>query len=344
MFGRELYYIGLDIHKKTIAYCIKSESGNIVAEGTIRATPEELREWANGLDCSWVAGMESTLFCDWVYDVLMEFEETVKVGNNRKLKAISTAKNKNDKVDARMLADLLRADLYPECYMAPAWIRELKRVLRYRNLLVGQMVQLKNRNAGVLMQYGETYNKKALHGKKYLPELLPKLRETPESAQGLLKLGHQQIWLLKALEQQLIRDLAAHPRLKERVERLRTIPGVGVVTALTWALEIGEPERFSSQREAISYCGLCPGQCESGGKVYKRGISKQRNAHLQSVLIEAAHLAPRFNDELRAYHQRLRDRGKPANIAALEVGRKLVRILLAVDKRQEPYKAKEKTE
>ncbi len=84
----------------------------------------------------------------------------------------------------------------------------------------------------------------------------------------------------------------------ERVERLKTIPGVGVILALTWALEIGEVQRFGSIRRAMSYCGLCSAQRESAGKPQRGPISKQRNAQLQTILIEAAKLAPRWNPEL----------------------------------------------
>lgn len=70
-----------------------------------------------------------------------------------------------------------------------------------------------------------------------------------------------------------------------------TIRGVGEVTALTWALEVGDPGRFSSARKAVSYYGLCSAQKESAGKNQRVPISKQRNKHLQTILIEAAKLA-----------------------------------------------------
>src|SRR6185295_8722188 len=95
------------------------------------------------------------------------------------LKAITASKKKNDKVDARKIADLLRCDLLPECYMAPREMRDLRRVLRYRNLVVRQATRMKNRIAGLLMETGTPYNKERLHGKAYFGELLGSLRETP---------------------------------------------------------------------------------------------------------------------------------------------------------------------
>lgn len=336
----EIYYIGLDIHKKTVAYCIKQADGQVVEEGTLQARKRELKAWAEGMKHPWIGGMEATMFSDWVYAVLVPYGVEVKVGNTFRMKAIAASKKKSDKLDARALADLLRCDWFPECYMSPAWNRELKQTLRYRNLLVRVAVRFKNRTAGLLMQGGVEYNKKKLHQKGYFSEMLAGLDETPESVKHLLKMGHQQIRLFDSLQQELVKGLLNHPNLAERVERLQSIKGVGPITSLTWALEIGDPKRFHSIRQAVSYCGLCPGHYESAGKVQKSGISKQRNPHLQSILIEAAKLAPMFNEELRAFHQQQIDKGAAANTATLEVARKLVAYLLAVDKREKPFEVR----
>jgi transposase len=88
------------------------------------------------------------------------------------LKAISAGKKKNDRVDAQKLADLLRCDYFPECHMAPAPLRDRRRVLRYRNMLVRQSTQTKNRIGGLLMETGVPYNKEKLHTKRYFSQLL----------------------------------------------------------------------------------------------------------------------------------------------------------------------------
>ena len=77
-----------------------------------------------------------------------------------------------------------------------------------------------------------------------------------------------------------------------------TIPAVGPITALTWALEVGEVKRFSSIKKAISYCGLCGAEKSSADTIQRTPLSKQRNKHLQTILIEAAKLAPRNSPAL----------------------------------------------
>jgi transposase len=101
------------------------------------------------------------------------------------------------------------------------------------------------------------------------------------------------------------------PRLRERITRLRTVPGVGPITALTWALEIGDFTRFTSTKQAISYCGLCGDEKSSADKVMRMPISKQRNKHIQRGLIEAAKPAPRECYELAVIRARALERGKP---------------------------------
>jgi transposase len=141
-------------------------------------------------------------------------------------------------------------------------------------------------------------------------------------------------------QRRLLGTLERHPLLRERVRRLQTIPGVGQTLALTWALEVGEVERLGSVRRAISYCGLCSAQRESAGKAWRGPLSKQRNRHLQWILVEAAKLAPRWNPALLAVRDRERLRGS-RNRATLAVARKLVAYLLAVDRGRRDFEVRE---
>ena len=111
---------------------------------------------------------------------------------------------------------------------------------------------------------------------------------------------------------------------------------MGPITALTWALEIGDYTRFSSIKQAISYCGLCGDEKSSADKVMRMPISKQRNKHIQRVLIEAAKLAPRESPELALTHARELERGN-RNRATLAVARKMVCYMLAFDRRQQDF-------
>src|SRR6266481_3742579 len=119
-----MYYIGLDVHKKTISYCVKDGSGCIHAEGAIPATRSDLDRWMRTLPQPWTAAMEATLFTGWIYDHLKPHATAVKVAHPLMLRAIAAAKKKNDRIDANKITDCLRCDFLPECYMASTEIRE----------------------------------------------------------------------------------------------------------------------------------------------------------------------------------------------------------------------------
>lgn len=156
-----MHYIGLDIHKKIIAYCIKAGDGTLLGNGVISATRPALEEWMEQLPRPWTVAMEATMFTGWIYDFIKPYADDIKVAHPEMLKAITAAKKKNDLSDAQKICDLLRVDLLPECYMAPSELRELRRILRYRNHIVRTATQTKNKISGLLMEVGAEYNKKS---------------------------------------------------------------------------------------------------------------------------------------------------------------------------------------
>lgn len=331
------HYIGLDIHKQTISYCEKRGDGHTVQEGVFGAKRESIWQWAGERARPWVGAMEATLFTGYVYDMLTPYAVELWVGHPLQLRAICCAKHKSDRIDADTLANLLRADLFPCCYMASPLVRELRRVLRYRNFLVRQAVAMKNKTTGLLMEVGVAYDRNRIHRKGYFNELVDGLDETPHSVRELLRTTRCGLEMFGSAQKRLLDALRKHHHLRERVRRLMTIDGVGEVTALTWALEIDTPARFSCVKKAYSYCGLCSGRNESAGKNKRAPLSKQRNPHLQRILIEAAKLAPRYNAPLARLHAALLERGYNCNRATCAVARKLVAYLLAVDRSGQDY-------
>src|SRR6266516_2692282 len=264
-------FIGFDIHKKTISYCVKDAAGEVLAEGTILSTRQSLDVWMRTLCEPWTVAMEATMFTGWIYDYLFPHAAAVKVAHPLMLRAIAAAKKKNDRIDAHKIADCLRCD----CYMASTEIRERRRTLRYRNLLVRQAVQMKNKIAVLLMEAGVSYNKQKLHKVGYFKELLATNPDINEGLRPLLRLCRETLVRLQKTESALVRSLQRDSLLAERVQRLMTIPAVGPITALTWVLEVGDVKRFSSIKRAISYCGLCGAEKSLAETVKRTPISKQ---------------------------------------------------------------------
>jgi transposase len=332
----DIYYIGFDVHKKSVSYCAKTASGEMIREGELLARREALRAWAGAQPRPWRGALEATLFSAWIYDTLKPYAQQLDMAHPARMKAIACGKKKSDRLDARTIADLLRCNLLPTCYVLSPEMRDLRRLLRYRHLVVRESVRMQNKVAGLLMETGTPFVKAKLHGKKYFTQLLETLEEVPESVKDLLRMSRGALEMFESTQKQLVKRLLIDPALQERVERLASIPAVGSITALTWALEIADPHRFPSVGDALSYCGLTTAFRSSAGKEQRGPLSKQRNAWLQSTLIEAAKLAPRWNSQLAELHERELQRGH-RNRATLQVARKLVAYLMAVDKSGKPF-------
>lgn len=331
----QMYYVGLDVHKRSVSFCVKLADGTVVQEGEVKATRVALAEWAEKLPRPWVGALEATLFSHWIYYWLQNFASEMRMGHPARMKAISSGKKKNDRVDAAMITDLLRCNLFPAIQVLPEPYVALRQILRYRNLLVRSQVQMKNKIAGLLMEAGAEYERKKLHGTKYFRQLLKDRPEISASMRPLLEFSRSQVETIRRMEHQLARQLSARPELADRLQRLTQIRGVGPITALTWVLEVGPIERLASISKAVSYCGLTSAQRSSAG-VDKRGpLSKQRNRFLQVALIEAAKIAPVWNPLLTQLHERELTRGN-RNRATLAVARKLVAFLWAADRGHQP--------
>jgi hypothetical protein len=142
------------------------------------------------------------------------------MGHPARMKAITAGKKKSDRLDARTIADLLRCDLLPKCYVLPPKLRDLRRLLRYRNLVVQQSVRMQNKMAGLLMESGTAFNKEKLHQKKYFADLMKSLQEVPESVKDLLRMSRGAMEMFESTQKQLIQRLLSEPALQQRVERL----------------------------------------------------------------------------------------------------------------------------
>jgi Transposase len=115
------HYIGFDVHKKHINFCIKDDRGGVLEEGRLPAERSALRGWAGSQTERWHGAMGATLFSGWIFDTLQPYAAQLEMAH----KAIACAKKKNDRMGALTIADLLRCNLLPACHLASPEIREL---------------------------------------------------------------------------------------------------------------------------------------------------------------------------------------------------------------------------
>ena len=212
--------------------------------------------------------MEATIFTGWIDDHLLPHASEVKVAHPLMLQAIALAKNKNDRIDAGKIADCLRCDFLPKCHMASTEILD-RRVLRYRHLLVRQMVQTRNEVSGLLTETGVEHNKSRLHKVRCFRRLMATNNEIDDSIRPPLRFSRETIERCQKTDYALVSSLGRDPRLKERIRRLSRVPGAGPITALNRALEMGDISRFRIIKQAVSHCGLCGDERSSADKVMR---------------------------------------------------------------------------
>jgi len=135
------HYIGFDVHERSISYCVNTADGQMVEENGPIAERRTLRKWASQRPQPWRGAMEATLFSGWVYDTLKPYAAQLDMAQPTMMRAISTGK-KNDSIDARTIADMVGWDWLPVCYVAPPAVRERRRMLRYRGLVVRDSVRM----------------------------------------------------------------------------------------------------------------------------------------------------------------------------------------------------------
>jgi transposase len=249
-----------------------------------------------------------------------EVERLVLVHPQR-VKAIASAKLKNDRVDSETLAQLLRCDLLPESWKADRETQARRQQVRLRATLVRQRTRLKNQVHAVLHGEGLRSPVTDLFGKRgrwwlksvKLPE---QARESVEVCLRLLDGYTEEI-------QKQNLQLSEKAKRDERVAWLMTIPGIGECSAMMVLAEIGDIGRFRDADALCSYAGLVPRVRESAGKAARCGITRQGSPWLRWMMVEAAQVATRSSAAARRYYERLL-RKKHKHVARVALARKLL--------------------
>ena len=309
-------FVGFDIHKRYITACALDAAGDVVAEIRQLSTAiEAVHAWLDALPGPVTVGLEATLYWDWLTARLAEHGHTVRVAHAFRVKLIWQARAKTDPIDARKLAELLRANLFPAIWIPDVDTRCRRQLLRGRAFLVRERTRIKNRIHGhlatenLLAPGTDVYGK---GGRAWLASapLSPVLRA---QTKRLLTLHDALTVEIHGLDAEVKRAAKGNPIVKQ----LTTMPGVGVFGALFLQAEIGSIDRFRSSHELAAYAGLVPTTRSSGGKTTHGGLGKASNRWLKWILVEIVVTLKLAPGPVGSYYRRLlRAKGKPKAQAA----------------------------
>jgi len=335
-------YVGLDVHKDFCQAAFLDQDGKLVREERFENTDSGLLELAQATQQQQVV-MESSSSSMHVYDSLVETCK-VKVAHPSKVKAIASARIKTDKIDARILAQLLRADMIPESYVPPKAYRQARLLVRYRASLVSARTRIKNQIRSLLTKEGikNPFKTNAAFGKKGLlflrnVDLEEMQRISMDSLLSLLESFNKQI---ADFDKRIINMASQDSYAKLLV----TMKGIGHLTALAVASEICDINRFSSYKKLCSYFGLVPSVYQSSTTERRGHITKQGNALLRSMLIQDARVAVRYSEYFKRKYEKLLAKGVKEKKAIVAIARRMVVIMYIMLVRNEQYVEERKGE
>jgi transposase len=332
-----MYYVGMDIHKKYSSVAVIDEQGVLVDRHRVdHRYREEVTGYFNQFPLKTQVVMEATCGWAWLSEVLQDLGLEVKLANPSKVKIIAESQIKTDKVDALVLAQLLRTNFLPESYLAPKEQREARDLLRYRISLVYLRSGVKNRVHALLTRLGIDHSYSDLFGKKgrrYLSslELPPIYRQALDGYLCLIDTINKLIGEAEVEIRKVVKE-------SEDGKRLLSAPGIGFILAYLVLVEIGDIARFPSEKKLCSYGGLVPSVHQSGAKSYHGHISKKCNRYLQWGMIEAAQEAKVIDPFLRAKAEKIQ-RKKGACVATAAVAHHLLVAIYHILKEKTTYRS-----
>jgi transposase len=316
-----MIYIGVDLHKRFCYMTAMDATGRVLDQRKVanEAASIEgyLKRWSEPL----ALAVESCSFWPAFAEAVEPLVERLVLVHPQRVKAIASAKLKNDRVDSATLAHLLRTNLLPEAWRADASTRQLRELVRLRIDLGRQRARWKNRVHALLHAHGLRCPVSDLFGnagRAWLGtvELPAATRPVLDSCLEMIDQCSRQIRVQE-------KCMKCRAEADPRVRWLTTIPGVGRYSALVLLAEIGPIERFADKKQLYSYAGLTPLLRQSAERKRSGHISRAGSPRLRWILVEAATVAARHSPAARAYYEPLAER-KHRNIARVALARKLL--------------------
>ena len=316
-----MVYLGVDLHRKRSHVVALGQGGEELLSRRIDTGPEAFTRVFGELD-PWPleVAFEATFGWGWFADLLADAGIPAHMAHPLATKAISSARVKNDTVDARTLAHLLRTNLLPEAWIAPPEVRDARRLVRMRTGLVRIRSRLKCQIHAVLAEQGVPLPVTDLFGqggRRLLKDLV-----LPEVSQGRIGANLRLIDAIDAEAAEAEREIRRRFAHDGRIRRLLPIPGIGFLTAATVTAEAWDISRFPDAARLCSWAGLTPSERSSAEHTRRGHISKQGSRWLRWVMVEAASSA-RHDPALRRFTDPITYR-RGSKIAKVALARRLL--------------------
>lgn len=328
--------IGLDVHKKMSHYTMMDEEGKELETDKFPTTREGLSEFAGTLPDDTKVAIEASTSGLFVYEYLEGLGVDVHLAHPTLVKPFAKQHAKTDKIDSRILAELLRMNRLPESYVPKGKMMDLRIEVRHRASLVRMRTRIKNKVHALLTQEGiQTPGVTDLYGKAGMV-FLEKVKLKPPRRKAL----EQYLEVLDTINRTIMEmetTLKKRAKATQEVKWLMSIPGVGFQNALLFQSEIGDVSRFERPKSLVNYAGLASKVFQSGNSVRYGHINKQSNGFIRWAAIQSARVAARQPNRFQRIYDKLKSR-KGDKIAIVAVARNLMESVYWVLTKEEDYK------
>lgn len=317
-----MIYVGVDLHRKRSHVVALDDDGTKLLSRRIPNEPEEFFRIFGELEPAPLnVAFEATYGWGWFADMLTDAGIPAHMAHPLATKAISSARVKNDAVDAKTLAHLLRSNLLPEAWMAPMEVREARRLVRMRASMQRIASRCKCQIHAILADHRILPPMTDLFGpggRRFLSGV-----ELPDVSSRRVEANLRIIDTVGAEVTTADHEIRTLFRGDGRISRLMAIPGIGFTSATTIAAEIWDVGRFPTPRHLCSWAGLTPSEHSSDEHTRRGHITKQGSRWLRWILVEAAARPGLRDPGLRKFHDRIaRRRGN--KIARVALARRLL--------------------
>jgi transposase len=332
------YYLGVDLHRQRTYVVLMDRQGKV--KDHRRLPNDAMADYVAQLPSSTFAVLEATGNWSYMYDVLADGVDEVVLAHPKRVKAIAAARIKNDKIDARTLAHLARADLVPTSYAPPPEIRELRDLVRHRARLVRERTRHKNRVHNILARYNLHSPCSDLFGKGGRAFLVEVQDQLSDPHQLLLD---NYLAMIDAVEEHLKpvnKAIQIWAKSDPRADLLMTMPGIGFYSAAVIMAEVGDVKRFTGYKQLCSFAGLVPSTRNSDTLVRHGRITKEGSPWLRWIMVSAAQKAPAASPRLADVFERIAHRhGKKT--ARVALARKMLKIIYYMLLNDAPYEERQ---
>jgi transposase len=314
---------------------VKDRIGNIVLEGETATLYSELYERLEPYLKSSIIGLESCTSYYTLYQNFLKNNYNIKVANTIQLRQLIA---KNDKLDAKRLAEMLRLGTFPTSYIPDEEIQRLRSILQVRHSMMEEKVRCNNRIQAFLDRNGIVMPDQEAFGKKWRQKLLQYIGSGEVSLE--LRYEYDHFVYLEKKSEHLGQEISGYTMKywKKEYKLIQSITGFGPVLSCYVIAHILPISRFSSNRKLRRYAGVVPTFHESGGKRSKGHIPKTSSRkHLRWALIQAANAAGRTNTKLGRYYRKKKKQKNNAGIAHVAVASSMIDIIYKVLTTKKPY-------